>query len=276
MHDVVTRPTRHTRLGRLLAVVGVFALFAAGLFSAAPASTATVTTDVYVLHGLNLDGQTAATDGGTPVTVCNDLKTIVADFQFGDVIGPLALPSDVEINLQVYDGVVDCATIEATPIIFADVIPTGAAVALVATSPPGLELAPELAAFPLDTACTKAGQGVLVAAHAAAAPEVDVQVNGTSAGMLTYGESLAAPLVAATYSVAVLLGGTPIVGPADVPVTNANLTGVFVVGNQPTSETSPVVPLFLNVKLATCEVPAVPAAAAAAAAATPAAATFTG
>lgn len=228
-------------------------------------------TDVYLVHGLNLDGQTAATDGGSDVTVCSGDTVLVPDFQFGDVVGPVPLTSGEAVDVQVYAGADnDCADPEGALLIEQSVTPDGAAVALVATSPPGDALAPELAAFPLDLACFKAGQGSLTAAHAAAAPEVDVQVDGTSAGLLTYGTSLTAPLAAGSYDVAVLLGDAPVLGPVTIPVTTAVATVVFAVGNQPLPDesTSPVVAISLDIDLAACAVTPPPAAPPAAAATT--------
>jgi len=235
------------------------------------------TTDVYLVHGLNLKGQAAADDGGTAVTVCSGTTSLLPDFQFGAVVGPVPLATGEVESVQVYvqtDGPVNCATADpADALINQDVTPTGAAMALVATSPPGDVVDPELAVFPLDVACIKAGQGRLTGAHAAAAPEVVVQVNGASAGSLTYGKSLSASLPAATYSVAVLLDGSPILGPTDVAVADGVLTAVFVVGNLPGEGATPVVAIPLDVDLTVCAVtppPATPAAPAAAAA------TFTG
>ena len=148
-------------------------------------------TDVYLVHGLNLDGQTAATDGGSSVTVCSGATSLIADFQFGDVVGPVPMTSGEAVDVQVYDGADnDCAEPEGDLVLEQTVTPDGVAMALVAASPPSDSLEPELAAFPLNVACFKAGQGSLTAAHAAAAPEVDVQIDGASAGALTYGKSL--------------------------------------------------------------------------------------
>lgn len=230
-------------------------------------------TDVYLVHGLNLDGQATPTDGGTDVTVCSGDTSLVPDFQFGDVVGPVPLTSGQDVPVQVYVGAdVDCAAPgQAVLLIDQTVTPEGAAVALVATSPPGEALAPELAAFPLDVACHLAGEGSLTAAHAAAAPEVDVEVDGASAGQVAYGDSLTTPLAAGSYEVTVLLGDTPIIGPSDVPVADGVATVLFAVGNQPLDDesASPVAVIALDIALEACAVtpttPTAPPAAAAAA-----------
>ena len=204
---------------------------------------------VYAIHGLNLDGQDAQSDGGTPVTVCADGATLIGDFQFGDIGGPVPLPYGADVNIAVYLGAnVPCGS--ATPAIDQDItVPAVPAVALVATAGPNgvLTLLPVVLdvdvpfrcdSSQLDSLNTPQGNGAnyesrLGAVHAAAAPEVAVSVDGTTAGELVFGESLFADVPANTYSVEVTLGGTPIVGPADIDIPECTLTVVYVVGNQP-------------------------------------------
>ena len=189
------------------------------------------TTDVFVVHGLNLDGQSAQADGGTNVTVCAGDSALIEDFEFGQIIGPVALPSGGAVPVVVYGGAsVDCAAPGgATALITQEVTPSGAAVAVVATSAAGtLALTP----FELNAECSDAGNGRLTGAHASGdTPEVDVLVGGASAGLLTFGQSLDADVPAGDYPVEVQLGGATVVGPADIPVTAQNNTLVFVVGN---------------------------------------------
>lgn len=215
------------------------------------------TTDVYVAHGLNLSDQGSADEGGTPVTVCADGTSLIDDFQFGDIVGPVALTSGVTVGINVYDGAgVDCGDPGgAALLIDQDVTPEGAAVALVATSQ-GDQLQPELLPFALDQSCHEPGTGRLTAAHAANAPTVDVLVDGEDVADLDYGESFTADLPADTYSVQVdLQGDGTIVGPVDLPVQEGVHTAVIVVGNQPVDLLSPVVPLVLDVELDECEQP---------------------
>ena len=63
-----------------------------------------------------------------------------------------------------------------------------------------------------------------------------------TAGELSFGESLPADVPPAEYSIEVTLGGTPIVGPADIQAPSCTLTVVYVVGNQPITPLEPVVP----------------------------------
>ena len=174
----------------------IAAAAAALLALAVPASPvgAQATTDVYAVHGLNLAGQSEP--GGTAVTVCAGDTEIDGDFQFGDVIGPLPLPTGAEVSLQVYSGAGnDCTEPVGELVLDQAVTPTGAAVALVATSN-GPRLDPELLPFPIDLSCVDPGNGGAVAAHAANAPLVDV-VNttlGFSVGEISYGEQIVGQL----------------------------------------------------------------------------------
>ncbi|MGI9577941.1 MAG: hypothetical protein ACR2OH_07070 [Microthrixaceae bacterium] len=230
----------------LLAAAGLL-----GLSLANGTASAQSTTDVYVVHGLNLADQSAQSDGGTNVTVCADGADLIPDFEFGQIVGPTAVPSDSAVNIVVYGGAaVDCAAPGgATELINQDVTPSGDAVAVVATSASDV-LA--LTAFPLNAACSEEGNGRLTAAHASGdTPEVEVLVAGSAAGNLSFGGSLNADLPAADYSVQVDLASTPVVGPADIPVNAQANTLVFVVGNIGAGPT-PVVPLVGEAALDTC------------------------
>lgn len=204
---------------------------------------------VFVVHGLNLDGQSAQTDGGTAVTVCAGGTQIISDFQFGDIAGPLPLPPGASIPITVTVGAdVPCGT--GTPVISQIVTVTeDDAAALVATAGPDgtLALLPVVLDVSPPRECeiaqarANSPQGTLLpnyesrlgAVHAANAPTVAVSVDGTTAGELSFGETLFANVPAGTYSVEVTLDGTPIVGPADIDIPECTLTVVYVVGNQP-------------------------------------------
>ncbi|MCU0267389.1 MAG: DUF4397 domain-containing protein [Acidimicrobiales bacterium] len=223
---------------RTIGLLALGALAASTLLVSGTPASAQGTTQVWAVHGLNLAGQDSQTDGGTPVTVCAGTSTVDADFQFGDVIGPLPLTSGTEVNIIVWAGAgVDCAAPGlATVLIDQKVTPTGDAVALVASLPYGpTEPAPQLAPIPLDIDCTPAGQGRVTAAHTAYAPEVDVVVNDQPVTALEYGEDLTAELPVGTYEVIVALAGTNnvVAGPLDVPVEAGKYFAAFVVGNLP-------------------------------------------
>ncbi len=240
----------------------VAALAAAGLvtvtgISPVSAGAGGETTDVYAVHGLNLGGQTAQTDGGSNVTVCagDANPALIADFAFGDIVGPVPVPTGSSLPLKVYLGAdEDCETPSGAPVIDQTIasVPAGT-VAAIATQRPDSQ-APEILPVALDAECAVADSGRLTGVHAANAPSVDVLVNTAPAGSLVFGEDLAADLPAATYSVQVDLGGNPIVGPADIPVTVGNNTIVYVVGNLPgDGGSTPVVPLVQNLAIDTCE-----------------------
>ncbi len=239
----------------------IAAAAAALLALAVPASPvgAQATTDVYAVHGLNLAGQSSPDEGGTTVTVCAGDTEIDPSFEFGDVIGPLPLPSGEEVSLEVYLG--ENQTCGAPGALFdTAVTPTGAAVALVATSNNGEdELDPELLPIPLDVSCVDPGNGGAVAAHAANAPRVDV-VNttlGFSIGEISYGEQIAGQLPAGDYDIEVFVVGesTP-VADYTAPVTAGNTTIGYAVGNQPgDGPGTPIVFITQVIPVGTCEAP---------------------
>ena len=183
-----------------------------------------------------------------------------ASFEFGDVIGPLPLPSGVEVSLQVYVGAdQDCVEPAEAPLIDQTVTPTGAAVGLVATAF-GNPLVPELLPFPIDLSCVDPGNGGAVAAHAANAPLVDV-VNttlGFSVGEISYGEQIVGQLPAGDYDIEVfVVGGDPEpVAAFTVPVTEGNTTIGYAVGNQPgEGPGTPIVFIPQVIPVSTCEAP---------------------
>ena len=241
----------------LIAVLAAAGLVTVTGISPVSAGAGGATTDVYAVHGLNLGGQTAQADGGTNVTVCagDTNPALIADFEFGDIIGPVPVPTGSSLPLKVYAGAgVDCEAPGGATLLIDQTlasVPAGTVAVIATVDPPSQVRLLEILA--LDVACADAGNGRLTGAHFANAGSVDVLVNGGAAGSLVYGEDLTADLPAATYSVQVDLGATPIVGPANIPVTAGNNTIVYVVGNQETEGNTPVVPLIQNLAIPTCE-----------------------
>ena len=269
---------------RRTAVLIAAALAAALLLWSSPAPAgagAGATTDVYVVHGLNLDGQTSQEDGGTAVTVCAGSASLIPDFQFGDVVGPVPLPSGQAVSVQVYAGADnDCETPAGALLIDQTVTPTGAAFSVVATSF-GDQLSPELIGGEIDTACVDPGLGVVQAVHAANAPEVDIFSTDLdeSLGTLAYDESLALELDAGTYGIEVYIVAEPpvlVLGPLDLPVTAETVTVGYAVGNQPAEGNTPVVLLTQVIPVEACEQPVPPTPPAPAPTPAAAAPTFTG
>lgn len=230
---------------------------------------------IYLVHGLNLDGQNAQTDGGTAVTVCADgaLTLRIADFQFGDIIGPIRPEKLAELDVTVFLGAgADCTGTD--PIISQTVIvPDVTAAALVATAGPDgeLQLLPVVLDVTTDDSCFPTLQSgstpqglnpiesaTLAAVHAAAAPPVTVAVEGQSTVPLAFGQAFSDTIMPGTYEVTVRLGATPIVGPVDLELAECTATVVYVVGNQPIAVT-PVTPTTAPPAPAAAAVTAAPA-----------------
>ena len=265
---------------RKIALALALAVAAAGFALVAPAAVdagAASTSDVYVVHGLNMAGQDEQSDGGTNVTACTGDTPLVPNFEFGQVQGPVPVPTGTNLPVQVYEQdtpgtPVDCSNPgAAVKIIDQTVTVEAGTVALVATSqesPPP----PELKQYVLNTDCVDPGNGRLTGAHAANAGTVDVLVNGSPVGQLDYGQLLDADLPAGTVKVQVDLSGSPIVAETDVEVVEANNRVIYVVGNQPITNgvepgsaepeapvaNTPVVPLIQDLPLDTCETPVEP------------------
>lgn len=93
---------------------------------------------------------------------------------------------------------------------------------------------PVLTPFVNDVGETAAGQGRLIVRHTAAAPAVDVLAGGEPVFRdLTNPSEAKADLPAGTVDASVTLAGTtdPVIGPADVPVTEGAATIVYAWGS---------------------------------------------
>lgn len=224
----------------ILAAIAATALAVLLPFGSASAQD---TVPVYVVHGINVAGETV-------VNVCAGGEEVLSDFAFTDVAGPLDLPVGATLPITVHLAPNSC---EDEAIITQDVTVPGGPAALVATGngDGGFQLTP----FELDLDCAEDGQGRLSAFHASAdTGTVDVEVAGSSVGQLSFTESIAADVPAGTYPVTVLLDGSPVVGPdAEVPVEDGVNTLVFVVGN--IDEDTEVVPVVELVEVGTCDAP---------------------
>lgn len=97
------------------------------------------------------------------------------------------------------------------------------------------EGSPALSVFSNDTSSIAAGKGRLVVRHAAAAPEVDIKVNGAVAfSGVPNGTENTADLPVGTVSVEVVPTGADepvLIGPADLPVTAGSSLIVYAVGS---------------------------------------------
>ena len=91
-----------------------------------------------------------------------------------------------------------------------------------------------LSLFTNDISATASGEGRLTVRHVAAAPAVDILANGAAAFTnLENPNEVKADLPVGTYSAAVALAGTtaPVIGPADVTVTEGMNTIVYAWGS---------------------------------------------
>ena len=195
-------------------------LVAAAPLTAVPAASAQESdASVVVVHGIP----------DTTVDVYVNDELTLDDFAFTTVTEPLRLPAgDYAIAVRAGD-----AEPTAAPILSANAaLEGGQNVSLVAHLTEGGD--PALTPFVNDTAPTAAGNGRLVVRHTAAAPAVDVLAGGSPVFTnLANPNEAKADLPAGTVAAAVALTGTtePVIGPADVPVTEGGATIVYAVGS---------------------------------------------
>ncbi|GAB2625081.1 DUF4397 domain-containing protein [Pseudactinotalea suaedae] len=188
--------------------------------SAAPAFAAPEDAQLSVLH--------AVPDTTVDVWVNGDLT--LDDFTPGTLAGPLELGAGTyTVAITAADAADDSA-----PVIGPIDLDLAASTSYTAVAHLDADGAPTAALFTNDTSATAAGEGRLTVRHVAAAPAVDILAG--DAGVVT---NLANPdeatldLPAGTVSAAVAATGTtdPVIGPADVPVTDGTLTVVYAWGS---------------------------------------------
>lgn len=199
-------------------------LVAAGAALLSLAITASVdaqaaTASVVVVHGIP----------DTPVDVYVNGDLTLEDFAFETVTDPLALPAGS------YDLAVRAAGADPSeaPLLSATAdLAAGVNVSIVAHLTEGGD--PTLTPFVNDTSPTGPGEGRIIVRHTAAAPAVDVLAGGDPVfTSLTNPNEAAADLPAGTVPAAVALAGTtdPVIGPADVTITEGAATIVYAVGS---------------------------------------------
>jgi hypothetical protein len=195
-------------------------LAAAAALAGVPAASAQeADASVTVVHGIP--------DTAVDVYVNDELT--LDDFTFGTVTEALSLPAgSYAVAVRAGD-----AEPTAEPLLSADAsLSGGDDVSLVAHLDDGGQ--PALTPFGNDVTPTAAGNGRLVVRHTAAAPAVDVLAGGSPVFTgLTNPNEAKADLPAGTVSASVALAGTtePVIGPADVPVTEGAATIVYAVGS---------------------------------------------
>ena len=176
--------------------------------------------DLSVLHGIP----------GLTVDVYVNGDLTLDDFAPGDLAGPLSLaPGTYSVAITASDAVDDSAPVLG-PIdisLEADMSYTAAA-HLDASGDPTVSL------FTNDITAAGSGDGRLTVRHLAAAPAVDILADGNAVfTSLANPDEAKADVPAATYSAAVALAGTtdPVIGPADVEVTEGMNTIVYAWGS---------------------------------------------
>jgi hypothetical protein len=203
---------------RLLAAGTAAGLLAAGAL-AVPAQ-AQDGAQLSVLHGVP----------GLTVDVYVNGERTLDDFEPGDLAGPLELPAGTySVAITAADAADD-----SEPAIGPVDLPLEAGVNYTAVAHLDESGAPTANLFTNDTSPTAAGEGRLTVRHTAAAPAVDVLAGGSAviSGLANPDEEVL-DLPAGTVSAAVAAAGTtePVLGPADVPVTEGVNTIVYAWGS---------------------------------------------
>jgi hypothetical protein len=198
------------------------AALAAATFLAvgAPAGAQDDTAKVVVIHAIP----------DTPVDVYVNGDLTIDDFEPGTVTDPLDLPAGTyQLALTAPD-----AADASAPILEAEAsVEAGGNYTIVAHLK--ADDTPTITPFVNDTTATKAGEGGVVVRHTAAAPAVDVLVGGEPVVEGLENPDSAGPLYlpVGTISASVAAAGTtdPVIGPADVPVVEGQVTIVYAWGS---------------------------------------------
>ncbi len=183
-------------------------------------ATAQETGSVFVVHGIP----------DTPVDVYVDGQRAIDDFTPVSQQGPVSLPAG-ERTVALFPA--DAADGSGSPLLSAQAdVPAGGNVTLVAHLNEGGT--PTVTPFVNDVSSVPAGQSRLVVRHTAAAPAVDVLAGGQAVvNGLTNGRQEALEVPAGSVSAAVAAAGTtqPVIGPADVNLSEGTATFVHAVGS---------------------------------------------
>ncbi|WP_210481142.1 DUF4397 domain-containing protein [Naasia sp. SYSU D00948] len=195
-------------------------IIAAGAMAIPASAISPSSADLYVLHAVP----------DTPVDVYVNGERTLDDFQPGDLAGPLDLPAG---TYTVAITAADAAD-ASSPVIGPIDLPLEANRSYTAVAHLGADGTPGANLFPNDVSNTAAGQGRLTVRHVAAAPAVDILAGGQAvvSGLANPDEAVL-NLPASTVSAAVALAGTtePVIGPADVAVTEGTNTIVYAWGS---------------------------------------------
>jgi Domain of unknown function (DUF4397) len=166
----------------------------------------------------------------TPVDVYVNGDLTLDDFTPGTLAGPLELPAG---TYSVAITAADAADASA-PVLGPIDLPLAASTNYTAVAHLDAAGAPTATLFTNDTSATAAGEGRLTVRHTAAAPAVDVLAGGAAVvSGLENPDEATLNLPAGTVSAAVAAAGTtePLIGPADVPVVDGQLTIAYAWGS---------------------------------------------
>lgn len=202
---------------RILCVLAVSLLVPAVL--AAPASAASGTGEVYVIHGLS----------DTVADIVVDGEVVIEDAEPKTIAGPLELSAGEHvIELREPEG--------GTPMLSARVdVEAGSSVDLVAHRRSNPQQEPVLTVFPNDLSPVAPGRARLVVAHTAAVPPADILVDGEVLfSNVANAESLSLVVPEDVYTVAIVPAaaeGPVVYGPVDLEVEAGALNRVFAFGD---------------------------------------------
>ncbi|MGF1661229.1 MAG: DUF4397 domain-containing protein [Kineosporiaceae bacterium] len=187
---------------------------------AAQADTAE-TTDVTIVHGLD----------GLVVDIFVDGVLAADDFSYTNIVIAELEPGDYNVQVKASTAS-DAADPAAEPAILETDASVGADPFTVVAQLDEAG-APTLGVYADDFSEPAAGEGRVTVRHAAAAPEVDILVEGTSVGTVANGEQLSADLPAGTYDVEVQAGGATVepLTPGDVELPAGSSVIAYAVGS---------------------------------------------
>lgn len=204
-----------------LVAATALAVAAVPLAFAGPAAAGSGNASVVVFHGVP----------DLTVDVYANDEPLLEDFEPGTITDPVSLPAgdyDLAVFAAGADPAADDPAIEAEGV----TVPAGANITVAAHL--NADGAPTLTPFVNDVDQIAAGQGRLTVRHTAAAPAVDILANGEPAFTgLTNPNEESADLPTGTIEAAVALAGTtdPVIGPAEVTLTEGTSTIVYAWGS---------------------------------------------
>ena len=202
----------------LIAGIGAGALVALG--AVAPATASEDAAMLSVLHGVP--------DLTVDVYVNDELT--LDDFEPGDLAGPLELPAGTYSVAITASDAADASSPAIGPVD----LPLEAGVDYTAVAHLDAAGEPTATLFTNNVSSIPAGQGRLTVRHVAAAPAVDVLAGGQAViTNLSNPNEQTLDLAAGTVSAAVAATGTtePVLGPADVTVSEGTLTIAYAWGS---------------------------------------------